>query len=329
MKKALNKIMTLAAMTAMVAGLTACSGSGEDENNSTSDPIGNLLEFPITTASAGTGDQVVFCLKYDKPTDDTSDESIKIKDAVMTATVNGVEVEMSSSTLTFALDEYGAKFEESQNLKEYKVKPSLNQTLSVGDTVTFQLISGEITGAGKNVVDLSSIVVALIDTNQNAGGVENSYYAELSASEHEYQALLNSNAQASEEEEEVVDCGLISSEATLDWGTAVSVSADKFATATAESKITVTYITDGTSDYQKFKMLSGTTELYAGSGSGITIDLTSESADDLHGVSFETAPSATPANFSYTPSADEWTAIKTDGFKLIGHGATITKIVLE
>lgn len=324
MKKILRKIMSAAALTVLAASLTACGGSGEDELPP-AEAIGNLLTFPITKASVGNAGEVIFIIKYDKIADDGVDESIKIKDAVIKASVNGTEVEMPKTTLNFALDPYGAKFDDTQNLKEYKVKPSLNNTLKVGDTVTFQLVSGEITGPGKDLIDLSTIVVSIIDSSAAAN-----YYAELADNENEYQTLLNANAKPSDVEEEVVDRGLITTDAALDWGSPVSVLASKFADATNESVITVTYTSDPTkTDYYKFKMMSGDAELYAGTAEGITIDLTSEDADNLHGVSFDVDPSDTEATFSYTPSADEWTAIKENGFKLIGHGATITKIVLE
>ena len=69
-------------------------------------------------------------------------------------------------------------------------------------------------------------------------------------------------------------------------------------------------------------------ELFAGEATGFTIDKTSENENDLHGCDFAAAPSETPAVITYKPSPAEWTKIKAGEFRLIGHGAKITKIEL-
>mgnify|MGYP007057672817 CR=1 FL=1 len=128
------------------------------------------------------------------------------------------------------------------------------------------------------------------------------------------------------------DSGLLSKAADLDWGTPVSVAGSSFASATDDSSIKITYVSNADNDYHKFKMMCGNgneNELFAGEATGFTIDKTSENENDLHGCDFAAAPSETPAVITYKPSTEEWTKIKDGEFRLIGHGAKITKIELE
>lgn len=128
------------------------------------------------------------------------------------------------------------------------------------------------------------------------------------------------------------DSGLLSKAADLDWGTPVSVAGSSFASATDDSSIKITYVSNADNDYHKFKMMCGNgneNELFAGEATGFTIDKTSENENDLHGCDFAAAPSETPAVITYKPSTEEWTKIKDGEFRLIGHGAKITKVELE
>lgn len=128
------------------------------------------------------------------------------------------------------------------------------------------------------------------------------------------------------------DSGLLSKAADLDWGTPVSVAGSSFASATDDSSIKITYVSNADNDYHKFKMMCGDgneNELFEGEATGFTIDTTSESLDNLHGCGFDVEPSETPAVITYKPSPAEWTKIKDGEFRLIGHGAKITKIELE
>ena len=128
------------------------------------------------------------------------------------------------------------------------------------------------------------------------------------------------------------DSGLLSKAADLDWGTPVRVAGSSFASATDDSSIKITYVSNADNDYHKFKMMCGDgneNELFEGEATGFTIDKTSEKENDLHGCDFAAAPSETPAVITYKPSPAEWTKIKDGGFRLIGHGAKITKIELE
>lgn len=128
------------------------------------------------------------------------------------------------------------------------------------------------------------------------------------------------------------DSGLLSKAADLDWGTPVSVAGSSFASATDNSSIKITYVSNADNDYHKFKMMCGDgneNELFAGEATGFTIDTTSENENDLHGCDFAAAPSETPAVITYKPSTEEWAKIKDGEFRLIGHGAKITKVELE
>ena len=134
------------------------------------------------------------------------------------------------------------------------------------------------------------------------------------------------------EKPEPEDSGLLSKAADLDWGTPVSVAGSSFESATDNSSIKITYVSNkDTVQYYKFKMMCGDgneNELFAGEATGFTIDKTSENENDLHGCDFAAAPSETPAVITYKPSPAEWTKIKAGEFRLIGHGAKITKIEL-
>lgn len=135
-----------------------------------------------------------------------------------------------------------------------------------------------------------------------------------------------------EPEPEPEDSGLLSKAADLDWGTPVSVAGSSFASATDDSSIKITYVSNADNDYHKFKMMCGDgneNELFEGEATGFTIDTTSESLDNLHGCGFDVEPSETPVVITYKPSPAEWTKIKDGEFRLIGHGAKITKIELE
>lgn len=132
-------------------------------------------------------------------------------------------------------------------------------------------------------------------------------------------------------EPEPEDSGLLSKAADLDWGTPVSVAGSSFASATDDSSIKITYVSNADNDYHKFKMMCGDgneNELFEGEATGFTIDTTSESLDNLHGCGFDVEPSETPVVITYKPSPAEWTKIKDGEFRLIGHGAKITKIEL-
>ena len=132
-------------------------------------------------------------------------------------------------------------------------------------------------------------------------------------------------------EPEPEDSGLLSKAADLDWGTPVSVAGSSFESATDDSSIKITYVSNADNDYHKFKMMCGDgnkNELFEGEATGFTIDTKSEKPDDLHGCGFDVEPRETPVVITYKPSTEEWAKIKAGEFRLIGHGAKITKIEL-
>lgn len=115
----------------------------------------------------------------------------------------------------------------------------------------------------------------------------------------------------------------------LGWsGTSqLKIEASAFSRATSSTVIQFTYRSNSdTESYYNCKFMSGASELYAGNEKNCSIDRTSTSADDLHAVKITNKPSSTAQNFSYTPSESEWTAIKADGFTLIGFGMCITSV---
>lgn len=133
-------------------------------------------------------------------------------------------------------------------------------------------------------------------------------------------------------EPEPEDSGLLSKAADLDWGTPVRVAGSSFESATDDSLIKITYVSNADNDYHKFKMMCGDgneNELFEGEATGFTIDTKSVTPNDLHGCGFDVEPSETPVVITYKPSPAEWTKIKDGEFRLIGHGAKITKIELE
>lgn len=133
-------------------------------------------------------------------------------------------------------------------------------------------------------------------------------------------------------EPEPEDSGLLSKAADLSWETPVRVAGSSFTSATDDSSIKITYVSNADNDYHKFKMMCGDgneNELFEGEATGFTIDTGSEKPDDLHGCGFDVKPSETPAVITYKPSTEEWAKIKTGEFRLIGFGAKITKIELE
>lgn len=133
-------------------------------------------------------------------------------------------------------------------------------------------------------------------------------------------------------EPEPEDSGLLSKAADLDWGTPVRVAGSSFESATDDSSIKITYVSNADNDYHKFKMMCGDgneNELFEGEATGFTIDTKSVTQNDLHGCGFDVEPSETPVVITYKPSPAEWTKIKDGEFRLIGFGAKITKIELE
>lgn len=129
--------------------------------------------------------------KYDRSAV-SANELVTIENCGIVVKLNDTEIK-TIDKLEFALDEYGASFDDNdtdpikdaKNMKEYKAKVSLEKTVKKGDTVVVYYNEGvgNITGAGKDSEAVKSLVVALIDTAEDAG-----WYKELA--KNEYQPLF-------------------------------------------------------------------------------------------------------------------------------------------
>lgn len=256
-------------------------------------------------------------------------------------------------------------------MKEYKAKLSVGKAVKSGETVKIELVKASVVkvGAASGKITLADLQFALIDTDpsvdyykelapnaeqfQNICTLEDLTTGEDTESKPGEEQKPGENPTPTPDEKpepgeeetpepgekpeptpepEPEDSGLLSKAADLDWGTPVSVAGSSFASATDDSSIKITYVSNADNDYHKFKMMCGDgneNELFEGEATGFTIDTESESLDNLHGCGFDVEPSETPVVITYKPSPAEWTKIKDGEFRLIGHGAKITKIELE
>ena len=324
---------------------------GEEEKPGKPSGSGSLkepksLEFHVNANSTSAENTMIF-VKYDRSAYG-AEEEVKVTDAELNLYINDVKVK-TYNEIVFALDEYGAGFdsrgpiEDPKARKEYKAKLSVGKEVKSGETVKIELVKASVVkvGAVSDKITLANLQFALIDTDPSVD-----YYKELAPKEEQFQNICTledlttgedteptpGEEQKPDEKPEPEDSGLLSKAADLDWGTPVSVAGLSFASATDDSSIKITYVSNADNDYHKFKMMCGdgnVKELFAGEATGFTIDKTSENENDLHGCDFDAAPSETPAVITYKPSKEEWAKIKAGEFRLIGHGAKITKIELE
>ena len=308
------------------------------------------LEFHVNANSTNAENTMIF-VKYDRSAYG-AEEEVKVTDAELNLYINDKKVK-TFNEIVFVLDEYGAGFdsrapiEDPKAMKEYKAKLSVGQVVKSGDTVKIELVKASVVkvGAASDKITLANLQFALIDTDESV-----KYYKELAPNAEQFQNICTLEDLTTGEdteskpeptptpdpeptpEPEPEDSGLLSKAADLDWGTPVSVAGSSFASATDDSSIKITYVSNADNDYHKFKMMCGDgneNELFEGEATGFTIDTTSESLDNLHGCGFDVEPSETPVVITYKPSPAEWTKIKDGEFRLIGHGAKITKIELE
>lgn len=323
-------------------------------------PSGSLkepksLEFHVNADSTNAENTMIF-VKYDRSAYG-AEEEVKVTDAELNLYINDVKVK-TYNEIVFVLDEYGAEItsrggqiEDPKARKEYKAKLSVGKAVKSGETVKIELVKASVVkvGAASGKITLADLQFALIDTDPSVD-----YYKELAPNAEQFQNICtledlttgeDTESKPGEEQKpgenptptpdekpEPEDSGLLSKAADLDWGTPVSVAGSSFASATDNSSIKITYVSNADNDYHKFKMMCGDgnkNELFEGEATGFTIDTTSENENDLHGCDFAAAPSETPAVITYKPSPAEWTKIKDGEFRLIGHGAKITKIELE
>ncbi|MEE1057828.1 MAG: hypothetical protein U0K92_00415, partial [Treponema sp.] len=320
-------------------------------------PSGSLkepksLEFHVNADSTNAENTMIF-VKYDRSAYG-AEEEVKVTDAELNLYINDVKVK-TYNEIVFVLDEYGAEItsrgpiEDPKAMKEYKAKLSVGKAVKSGETVKIELVKASVVkvGAASGKITLANLQFALIDTDPSVD-----YYKELAPNAEQFQNICTledlttgedteskpeptptpGGEEKPGEKPEPEDSGLLSKAADLDWGTPVRVAGSSFASATDDSLIKITYVSNADNDYHKFKMMCGDgneNELFEGEATGFTIDTTSENENDLHGCDFAAAPSETPAVITYKPSPAEWTKIKDGEFRLIGHGAKITKVELE
>ena len=234
MKKLVRNLFAVIAATALVGSLASCADSdaedpfattstnantgsgtaggnggagngGGDNGNQGVQGAGqakytnNEITFPVTVASTNDEDTVLL-IKYDR-TAAGADELIKITKAGLKVWKNGTEIK-TFDTIKFALDEYGATFDDSDkdpikndnNKKEYKVKLSIGTTVAAGDSIKIKLDEKAfIEAIGKDAANVKpeSVVVALIDKAESAG-----YYKELCENSNLYKPFFTKNEEA-------------------------------------------------------------------------------------------------------------------------------------
>ena len=193
MKKVCRNIFAAIAAVALVSSFASCSDGSSDDEVENPKPedgtsvAGEEITFVAVADSTNSEDTVLF-VKYDRSAKG-ADELIKISNAELKISVNG-NVTKTYNSITFALDEYGASFSgkegpltDNADMKEYKTKLPVGAQVKKGDTVKVVLTKGSVSGAGKDKVDLTGVVVALIDKAEKV-----SYYKELA--ENEYLPLI-------------------------------------------------------------------------------------------------------------------------------------------
>lgn len=314
------------------------------------------LEFHVNADSTNAENTMIF-VKYDRSAYG-AEEEVKVTDAELNLYINDVKVK-TYNEIVFVLDEYGTEItsrgpiEDPKAMKEYKAKLSVGKAVKSGETVKIELVKASVVkvGAASDKITLANLQFALIDTDPSVD-----YYKELAPNAEQFQNICtledltpgeDTESKPGEEQKpsenptptpdekpEPEDSGLLPKAADLSWGTPVSVAGSSFESATDNSSIKITYVSNkDTAQYYKFKMMCGNgneNELFAGDATGFTIDKESvDNLDNLHGCGFDVAPSETPAVITYKPSTEEWAKIKAGEFRLIGNGAKITKIELE
>lgn len=223
MKKLVRNLFAVIAATALVGSLASCADSdaedpfattstnantgsgtaggnggagngGGDNGNQGVQGAGEILPgykaakitFDVTEDSTNDEDTVLL-IKYDRSAAG-ADELIKVTNTDLTVKLNGTVIK-TFDKINFALDEYGASFDDSDknpiknsaNQKEYKDKLSIGKTVKKGDKVEVSFTRFVAEGSGLEAIgaDPTKIQIALIDKNQNAGGKADSYYNEL------------------------------------------------------------------------------------------------------------------------------------------------------
>ena len=266
MKKILRKILAISASVFLLTSFVAC-GEGEDEDDVSGPSNGgkpdttvpaDALEFVVNADSTNSDDTVLF-VKYERSAAGAN-EGIKISDAQLKVWKNGKLVKtIKENELDFttdsALDGYGETFSnfrsthepsdectDKDDLKEYKLKPSIGVKVKAGDTIKVKLTKGTVTGPGASVVSLDNILIALIDKAEAVG-----YYKELS--ETKFIPLGSSSGSSGESTGEEVE-----SWATDAIGDVVTFNVSKAALTKDLNKITLRYLRSAKSAKEKITL---------------------------------------------------------------------------
>ncbi|EID85656.1 hypothetical protein MSI_09110 [Treponema sp. JC4] len=206
MKKNVKSILTGLVAAALLAGLSSCSnGSGVEENFGSDIYSGELITFKATQNSVNDSD-VNLIIQYNR-SKPGANEQISLGNTELEVKLNGNSISMPSR-ISFELDPYSS-FDDSysyqsaetpSNQKQYKVKLPINNAITSGDTLTVELKAAQIAGEGADIVDMSSIVVGLIDCAPTAG--ENGYYNELSANAFKSSLVTQKNGKGLNESDD-------------------------------------------------------------------------------------------------------------------------------
>lgn len=329
--------MTVAAVAALVAGITACGGEGEDTDYSipfeTEGAVGNVVTFDVTANSTGTSNKIT--LKYRRSAAAAA-EKITLQNAKYNIQLNGGEVKKLSGDLSFSLNEYGSiidfadgvevtdemrtasgkyegtKIKDLDDAAEYQCEISFAQQLAKGDVVMFQLVSAEITGEGaaKKADILPKVKVILIDADAKVD-----YYKEIFAYTKEseggegYPKVFKADAQIDEGAE--VDHGLLDATGTFVGWNQVSVDAAKFTGLAAGDSLVFTYVTNNEKDgggnvYHKIEVLYGEEDKF----------------------DFEVPVTEEEKTYTKVLSGAIASAIAEGGLKLQGHGVNVVKLTV-
>ena len=174
--------------------LTSCSNSSDDPNPVDPPAPEDYPEKKITfnvTEDSTNAENTTLVFQYTRSAAG-AEELVAIEKCGIVVVLNGEFVKMIDK-LNFALDEYGASFDDNdkepikdaKNMQEYHMTVSLGKKVEKDNTVVLYYNKGvgTITGEGKDAEAIKGLTVALIDTSEEA-----KYWTELA--ENEYQPLF-------------------------------------------------------------------------------------------------------------------------------------------
>ena len=186
----------LVIMGAMGGVITSCSNSSDGPNPVDPPAPEDYPEKKITfnvTEDSTNAENTTLVFQYTRSAAG-AEELVAIEKCGIVVVLNGEFVKMIDK-LNFALDEYGASFDDNdkepikdaKNMKDYKAKVSLGKKVNKDDTVVLYYNKGVgyITGSGKDADAVNTLMVALIDTDEDVD-----YYNPLVANDNNYQPLF-------------------------------------------------------------------------------------------------------------------------------------------